>query len=738
MVVNKPYVHWKIKDTVDFDTIDPVYLWGTIVETDKGPIDEPVFIRDEKEGKKIFNYDFAPFFANGGRHLVVMRAYSGTPTYSTFDIKLDQDFSYVYINYKYYPAPYTADKVGYVYLKSATAGQIRPELGKKGETGVAAYTVRFEQGRWRRCELNGDIRYYYVDENDENEKSKLAVNIDDKWYEAGATAENILPNAENRKKEIDPADLYTKSFNESDVEIQTEAKLEVIAADTPLVEIRANYPGDFSIPISIQKDIRNGYRISIKESDDYSIMLSGATTLDYIVKRINERAQNISAKLTEKGEKVQKVFSTSLIPAVDGNGDSLPQPTETTLSQYNDVRGSKPVGAIFAKVKNPNNPDDTNDFEIVLSETVAHLADGSNGDWDKYLDRIADPNDVDGISKILNAHRNALDHLATIKLSGIFCNYGEDQLQKVYADHVSTTEPQGMNSAEVCKWRSLIVGANATDRTNEPGDEPGFKLADKAVAFDNENILFLGQGLIDDGYIPRSNVQRIIVDNKEKFKSLTFIKDSTSSEGGYEDPSVSQYQLLPFQCTQYIAGLRSKLFYGDAIFGGEAKKAIRGVGNITIAPLFAGENKILWQPDTYVYLNEHGVLTFTEDYNILSLTDGVTTRRSPLEEDEEGVQSIVKFAKHAVHEVLQTYIGRNITSDLQTAMESSIRVILNAMQTQDQTLLSLPGEGYNAFDIDIVLVPKSNAKQILAKAYVYLKLTPVHALRQIEVELTVQ
>ena len=87
MVVNKPYVHWKIKDTVDFDTIDPVYLWGTIVETDKGPIDEPVFIRDEKEGKKIFNYDFAPFFANGGRHLVVMRAYSGTPTYSTFDIK---------------------------------------------------------------------------------------------------------------------------------------------------------------------------------------------------------------------------------------------------------------------------------------------------------------------------------------------------------------------------------------------------------------------------------------------------------------------------------------------------------------------------------------------------------------------------------------------------------------------------------------------------------------------------
>jgi hypothetical protein len=60
------------------------------------------------------------------------------------------------------------------------------------------------------------------------------------------------------------------------------------------------------------------------------------------------------------------------------------------------------------------------------------------------------------------------------------------------------------------------------------------------------------------------------------------------------------------------------------------------------------------------------------------------------------------------------------------------------MQTQDQTLMAVPTENLAAYDVDIVLVPKSNAQQLLAKAYVYLKLTPVHALRQIEVELTVQ
>ena len=272
-----------------------------------------------------------------------------------------------------------------------------------------------------------------------------------------------------------------------------------------------------------------------------------------------------------------------------------------------------------------------------------------------------------------------------------------------------------MNSAEVCKWRSLIVGANADDRINEPGQEPGFKLMDTATAIDNENILFLGQGLIDDGFIPND------------------IERATDI-----DSAASEYQLLPFQVTQYIAGLRSKLFYGDAIFGGEAKKEIQGVGNLSIAPLFNGENKLLWQPDNYIALNEHGVLTFTQDYDQLSLTDGVTTRQSPLEEDEESIQSIIKYAKTNVHAALQEYIGMNILGGLQNAMDGSVRNVLTTMQEQDQTLMAVGSEGLAAFESQIVLVPKSNAKQTLAKAYVYLKLTPVHALRQVEVELTVQ
>ena len=71
-------------------------------------------------------------------------------------------------------------------------------------------------------------------------------------------------------------------------------------------------------------------------------------------------------------------------------------------------------------------------------------------------------------------------------------------------------------------------------------------------------------------------------------------------------------------------------------------------------------------------------------------------------------------------------------------MEVEVRNVLNSMYATDKTLIDLPDEGYSAFDVEIVLAPKSNTQQLLSKVYVYLKLTPVHALRQIEVELTVQ
>ena len=746
MVQGIPYVHWKIKDAVDLTEIDPVYLWGTVIECDKGPLNMPVFCTNAEQVKQIFNYDLRPFFVNGGRSVVVIRAYAGNPKKAFFEFTLDDKFKYVYVDYDYYDQEDDTSIKGKINVVTDTLNTERPKAHIKkytqGQTvvpeGATVCDVKFFQGRWRVCDENGNIKNFYFETTttpaaEEGQEptvtttKKVAVVSEDfpgVFYPEGSS--NITANTQPLPA---TTTVFMQSFNESDVTKIKVARMEVVDEGESVIRLEANSPGEFSIPVSIDIDIRAGYRISINESDDYTILLSGMTDLETIVKRINERASNITATMTEAGEKVEKPFKAVLIPVT--SDDVPPTETDNSLEFYNNyvIAHNTPVGSIFSYV--PNSNDESNDFKFRLVETLTYLAEGSNGVWNRDLHRIADP---DGQNKLQNrqliaaAHKEALDHLATIKLAGIFCNYGEDEVQKVYTDHVSTTEPEGMNSAEVCKWRTLILGANAFDRTNDPGDTSGFKLVDKAASLDNENILFLGQGLIDDGYTPEANVMKIKT-NENTYKIVSLLS---------EDSGAQPNQLLPFQCTQYVAGLRSKLFYGDAIFGGEAKKEIRGVGNISIAPLFAEENKLLWQPDNYATLNQYGVLTFTTDYNILSLTDGVTTRQTPLEEDEEAVQSIIKYAKHIVHEDLQRYIGRNLTGDLEQVMENSVKALLGQMQTQDQTLVAVPSENLPAYDVDIVLVPKSNAKQLLAKAYVYLKLTPVHALRQIEVELTVQ
>lgn len=877
MVKGKPYVHWKIKDETDLTDVDPTYLWGTVIETDKGPIDEPVIIKSVDQGKRIFNYDFSPFFANGGRYIVVVRAYgkdsTNVPAQAVFSIVNEKDIEYLKVEYVWYKdengKKINEKSKAIIYIAEDTLDSDEPQaIAASGDLpeGYVEQYVAFSAGRWRITDPDPDskyygkaIHYYYADITQTGKESVISgelyreihdnleaaieakaaseVSLAEKESEAGvnfATAESdynsaqaaysdavaavaqaqtaydeaseenkaaklaelnqaqanlqeaeatkseayrIYINLKNAKDKLDEntalvdelsveagnykiltastfldedgenhyyyADIveerdatpaneleftFTKAFNQSLVKQLKHTVKGTIAKGQELINLKTKYPGDFEIPIAINLDTRGvGYRISIQESGDYTLLLSGANTPKYITNRINERAENIVASTTQSGEILNSLLLGTLqqpprdpetkeyCPYTENNGDTIID----NSALYDEVAMTLPVGSIFAPISEDKY--DLESFKMELSEVQDYFAEGSNGPWDVKAFRIPSRKQVE-------AHENALSYLSNVKLAGIFCMYGENEIQQAYVNHVSTTEPAGMNSEEVCKWRQLIIGANAYDRTPDAGitiEERALPLYDKAIAADNQYIIYLGQGLIDDGYVPETKPSEF-----EENADLLLTK--ANFEGGKD------YQLLPYQCTQYIAGLRSGLFYGASIFGGQEIKKIRGVGNMEIAPLFSDEDKVLWQPDTYSLLNEFGVLTFTNEYGQISLTDGVTTRQDPLQEDEEGVVSIVKYAQHAVHEILLQYIGRNITGDLQTGMEVEVRNVLNNMYSTDKTLIDLPDEGYSAFDVQIVLAPKSNTQQLLSKVYVYLKLTPVHALRQIEVELTVQ
>ena len=179
---------------------------------------------------------------------------------------------------------------------------------------------------------------------------------------------------------------------------------------------------------------------------------------------------------------------------------------------------------------------------------------------------------------------------------------------------------------------------------------------------------------------------------------------------------------------------RAKLNYDEAIFGGQGRKRIRGVGDLEIAPLFSYDEEYNWDPKTYIYLNESGVLTFTEDYGHISLTDGVTTVQTGYEEDEEGTMNILKYTQNGIYDICLPYIGRNINGDLEQSITMEIQSFLETMKNSDQSIIDT--DEYSAYELNVSLGSRSN--QLLGKIYIYLKITPVHALRQIEVEMTVQ
>ena len=63
-----------------------------------------------------------------------------------------------------------------------------------------------------------------------------------------------------------------------------------------------------------------------------------------------------------------------------------------------------------------------------------------------------------------------------------------------------------------------------------------------------------------------------------------------------------------------------------------------------------------------------------------------------------------------------------------------IQSVLEEMKTGHQSIVDT--DEYPAYTINVSLGARSN--QLLGRIYVYLTITPAHALRQIEVEMTVQ
>lgn len=735
MVVSKPYIRFKVNNDPIELNIDYNYTWATTVETNKGPVNTPVFISSAAQAYSIFNVDMRPFFAQNPKSLIMVRVAASSktkepakgvysfvsekdiPVFFTSQAELkktvtENDESIDYIHKLYYAVVETTSE-------QTTTQKYVPLIEHRNSSGVlipeSYITVEAAADNGRLPQSTEEA--IAADEAKPVASASVIASV---GKEGGLT--QVEYEAQYRQGLKD-----TIVYSADKVQPLLIPHKYTIEAGTALMTLTGDYEGDYGISISCSEAlVGEGYTIVITEPTLGTLRVQNGYDLQKIANRINDKKYNVTAKLTKEGQLITAAMHGYAKPITThnvtiGEGDdavTLPLITShiaedsfialsknKTTNAINYITQQE-VDAIAADIKNQTNlaTVEAIDYAINLASAGQQsLVGGSNGEWDEKAGRI--PKEYQA-----NAHAEGLKLLQRIRLAGVFCMYGEDAIQRAYVEHgINSKEPEkGMNNNETCKWRTIILGANENDRTDISS------LAARAAALNNQYILLLGQGLIDTGF---NGVASKMTIAERKVLGL-----------------VNEHQLLPYECTQYIAGLRSKLDYGESIFGGQGRKRIRAVGNLDIAPLLDYETSYTWEPNNYTFLNESGVLTFTEEYGNITLTDGVTTIQRGTEEDEEGVMNILKYAENAIYDAVLPFIGRNINADLELSINMAVENVLSKMKDTDQTLIDT--DKYSAYSVNISLGSRQN--QLLGRIYIYLAITPVHALRQIEVEMTVQ
>lgn len=698
MVVGKPYIRFKINNDPIESVLDYNHTWATTVETNKGPINTPILVNNASQAKNIFNVNVEPYFAQGADSLIIVRvaakSVNNEPTKGTFSFN-------------------SKEAINFAVAEQAVLKKTVNNVAYEHEL----YYVTLNNNTYKAVIKYKDADGHIVPD--------MFV---DSWSDDGKV---ITEDIKEGNTVVTPkANIY--DINK--VKPLLIPKYYAIPAGSPLIKLESLYEGDYDITVSCGESLTidepGYYNIYITEPQFGTISIRNANDLSKIVSRVNNANFNVIASLTDDGSIINGAMHSDA-PAVDIanisiDGTSTPfivsdvlkdsfialSKSKTNASDIQVLTTTEQdnIAADAAHANSTNyTPQATRDMlPYIINLTPAGsqlLTGGNNGEWDAVKGRIPTQYQAE-------AHRDGLKSLQRIRLAGVFCMYGEEIIQREYVYHgINPREPEkGMNNNETCKWRTILLGANKTDRTDIAS------LRQKAKSLNDQYTLFLGHGLIDTGM---SGYAATL---------------STAYQRKLEVGIDNIHYLLPYECTQYIAGLRAKLDYSESIFGGQGRKRIRSIGTLDIAPLLSSEETYEWNPNQITTLNESGVLTFTEEYGNITLTDGVTTVQSGSEEDEEGVMNILKYAENAIYDVCLPFIGRNINADLENSINMAVESVLAAMRDDDQSLIDT--DEYSAYTVDISLGSRSN--QLLGRIYIYLTITPVHALRQIEVEMTVQ
>ena len=480
-------------------------------------------------------------------------------------------------------------------------------------------------------------------------------------------------------------------------------------ATVDVIKITGTTPGVAEHQVNIVKSPTSSkaYNLTVTIEGVGSKKYQNLSSLENVVKKINSKfADYIVAELLIDESKALSLKPTeSLVKNSDGSF-SVKLTENVEASDVVVSRGTFNASRLQQNIVNG-----------VINST---LSGGSNGKMRKTDGSISemeipatgikegmpgtgtDDSDPNVDTTLLYSYREAFEIMKDIDLLGVATLSNSEVVQNELVEHINE-----MVEPETYKYRIGVTGflkypgKDSKGQVNATEIIDNSTLVDSTAHIDNPFVVMIGQGVI------------------------------------FEEDGV-KYNLLPHEAVMLYTGLRSALNYGDAIYGGNAKKVLAGVKDTL--PL-VNDGSILTKEDVEA-VNEAGLITFKKEYGEITFLEGVTTVQDNPVLSHESVMMIVLHVLKRLIRVSKPFQGENVTEDLKTSLVNALSNELKNITDTDKTLVALEDYNIPPYAVDVqatVIAGFNDAGEYIRESHylVTVKIVPIGSLRSITLSVIV-
>lgn len=480
-------------------------------------------------------------------------------------------------------------------------------------------------------------------------------------------------------------------------------------ATVDVVKVTATTPGTAKHQVNIVKSPTSSkaYNLTVTIDGVGSKKYQNLSSLENVVKKINSKFADyiVAELLIDEAQALALKSTESLIKKTDGSfvvkatAEVGENDVVVSTGTFNAARLQQNLenGVVQTTLSGGSNgklrktDGNVSDLEIPEDGLKQGMAGTGTGDNDPNVD-----------TTLLYAYREAFEIMSNVDLLGLATLSNAEVVQNELVEHIND-----MIEPETYKYRVGVTGfldypaADSKGNVNATSPIDISHLTDSTPHIDNPFMIMIGQGVV------------------------------------FEEDGV-RYNLLPHEAVMLYTGLRSALSYGEAIFGGNAKKVLVGVKDTL--PLVT-DGSLLTKEDVES-VNEAGLITFKKEYEEVTFLEGVTTAQDNPVLSHESVMMIVLHVLKRLINVSKPFQGENVTEDLKTSLVNALSNELKNITDTDRTLVALPDYNIPPYAVEVqatVMAGFNDAGEYIRESHylVIVKIVPIGALRSITLSVIV-